>query len=376
MGNNYRAQEQNSELKAKANPAKKTNQSTANSTEQWLVELVAISTEFFEKTTLQTQKYLGNATSTTGAIVDAITHHPIVKTLSKSLGKGWLEVLLGEVNIKQVQQTVGELQQQYPQEKPNQIAHRLMVQKSIQAAGIGLATNFLPPLAVALFAVDLVATTRLQAEMTYEIAAAYGLDLNDPIRRGEVLAIFGLSLGSSMALQMGLEWVEIIPGLGPVIGASSNAILLYGLGYIACRFYQTKLHPQTTAPVTAEMFQEKSQEYWQFAQEQQQVMDQILAQMILASDPEKSGSDLIPELEQAHLSSEAVKAIATYLETPIPLENLLEQLHPDFAAPVFAQCQRIAQIKGEITPAEQAILDAIAKKINRDEKTLKLLTEN
>jgi len=189
MGNAHKAQEQNSELKAKANPAKKTNLSTANSTEQWLVELVAVSTEFFEKTTLQTQKYLGNATSTTGAIC-------------------------------------------------------------------------------------------LQA--------------------GE------------------------------------------------CQ--QKKLHPQTTAPVTAEMFQQKSLEYWQFARQQQQVMDQILAQMILASDPDFSGSDLIPELEQAHLSSEAVKAIATYLEKPIPLENLLEQLPPDFAAPVFAQCQRIAQINGDITP--------------------------
>ncbi|VXD14890.1 conserved hypothetical protein [Planktothrix serta PCC 8927] len=366
MGNDHQAQEQHHKLETEANPAQKTNPSTANSTEQWLVELVAVITELFEKTTLQTQQYLVNATATTGTIVDAIAKNPIVKTLNKSLGKGGLEILLGGVNIEQAQQTVRELQQQYPQEKPNQIAHRLMVQKSIQAAGIGLATNFLPPLAVALFAVDLVATTRLQAEMTYEIAAAYGLDLNDPIRRGEVLAIFGLSFGSSIALQMSLEWVEIIPGLGPVIGASSNAILLYGLGYIACRFYQTKLHPSTTAPVTAEMFQQKSQEYWQFAQEQQQVMDQILAQMILASDPEKSGSDLIPELEQSHLSSEAVKAIATYLETPIPLENLLEKLHPDFAAPVFAQCQRIAQIKGEITPAAQVILDAIAPKINRD----------
>ncbi|CAD5912160.1 hypothetical protein PCC9214_00110 [Planktothrix tepida] len=367
MGNENRVQEDQNNLQAEANSVQKTNPSTANSTEQWFVELIAVTTKFFEQTTLQTQHYLANVTASTGAIIDAIAKNPIVKILSNNLGTSWLEILLGGVNIEQVQKTVQDLQKQYPQETSSEIAHRLMVQKSIQAAGIGLATNFLPPLAVALFAIDLVTTTRLQAEMTYEIAAAYGLDLNDPIRRGEVLAIFGLSLGSSVAIQTGLEWVEIIPGLGAVIGASSNAILLYGLGYIACRFYETKLHPQTTE-LTVQSFQQESQDYWKFASHQQQVMDQILAQMILASYPDKSKSDLIPELEQAHLSPEAIKAISTYLETPISLENLLEQLHPDFVTPLLVQCERIAQIDGEMTPAEQAILDAIAKKRNRNGK--------
>lgn len=114
-----------------------------------------------------------------------------------------------------------------------------MVNKAIQAGGIGLATNILPPIAAALFAVDLATVVRLQAEMVYEIAAAYGLDLEDPARRGEVIALFGLSLGSG-TLKTGLSFLEIIPGFGAILGASTNAVMLYGLGYVTCRFYETK----------------------------------------------------------------------------------------------------------------------------------------
>jgi uncharacterized protein (DUF697 family) len=50
---------------------------------------------------------------------------------------------------------------------------------------------FTVPAAV-LLSVDLVATTSLQNEMVYQIASAYGMDLHDSTRKGEVITIFGL----------------------------------------------------------------------------------------------------------------------------------------------------------------------------------------
>lgn len=73
--------------------------------------------------------------------------------------------------------------------------------------------------------------------MVYQIAYAYGLNLQEPARKGEVLAIFGLALGSGCAIKAGLGFLRNVPVAGAVIGASTNAATLYALGYAACRFY-------------------------------------------------------------------------------------------------------------------------------------------
>ena len=99
--------------------------------------------------------------------------------------------------------------------------------------------------------IELIATTKLQTEMVYEIAFAYGLDLDEPARRGEVLAIFGLSLGADV-LKTGLTVVEIVPGIGAVVGASTNAAMLYVLGQTACRFYEGKISQADMASVQQE----------------------------------------------------------------------------------------------------------------------------
>lgn len=110
----------------------------------------------------------------------------------------------------------------------------------MRAAGIGLVTNFVPPLALLLFAVDLGAIAALQAEMIYRIAAIYGFPPHEPTRRGEVLTIWGLSIGGSGMVKTGLSLVELLPGIGTVVGITSDAALLSGLGYLASQFYQTK----------------------------------------------------------------------------------------------------------------------------------------
>jgi len=75
--------------------------------------------------------------------------------------------------------------------------------------------------------------------MVYQIAVAYGLD-KDPARKGEVLAIFGLALGGGRLIKAALRLAKCAIA-GAMIGASSNAAMLYSLGYAACRFYEAKL---------------------------------------------------------------------------------------------------------------------------------------
>jgi uncharacterized protein (DUF697 family) len=120
-----------------------------------------------------------------------------------------------------------------------------LVQRTIQsaalnAAGVGLVTNLLPPMAVALFAIDIAAIATLQAEMLYRIANLYGFAADEPTRRGEVLAIYALSVGGTGVIKTFLSIPEAIPVIGAVVGASSDAALLYGLGQVANQYYAAK----------------------------------------------------------------------------------------------------------------------------------------
>jgi uncharacterized protein (DUF697 family) len=179
-------------------------------------------------------------TETMGAVVTPIAENPLIKFATKVPGVSWLMAALGQVNVEKVQQEVAQLRLDHPLETDDQLAQRVVVEAAWRAAGIGLATNFIPPLALALFAVDLGAIAALQAEMVYRIAAIYGFSPEEPTRRGEVLAIWGLSMGGSGVLKTGLSLVELLPGIGAAVGITSDAALLSGLGYLACRFYQNK----------------------------------------------------------------------------------------------------------------------------------------
>ncbi|GAB1537597.1 hypothetical protein NUACC21_02420 [Scytonema sp. NUACC21] len=163
----------------------------------------------------QTHNLIEQATHTAGQIADYLSENWLIRRLSGVLNLNWLISASDKVNLEKAEAAVKKLQQEHPNESPSQLAHHIMVEKAIQAGGIGLATSFLPGIAVALLAIDLAATAELQSEMVYQIAAAYGLDLKDPARKGELLAIFGMALGGSRLLKAGgLSLLRNIPFAG------------------------------------------------------------------------------------------------------------------------------------------------------------------
>ena len=221
-------------------------------------EVVQVAAENITSSTATLGKTIGSAlqqsveqgTETVGKIVTPIAENPLIKFASKVPGINWLLTALGQVDVEKAQNEVDKLRQEYPLETPEQLAHRIIVDAALKAGGIGLLTNFVPPLALTLFAVDLAAVTALQAEMVYRIAAVYGYSLEESARRGEVLAIFGLSVGGSGVLKVGLGFVELLPVIGAMVGASNNTALLYSLGHVACRYYEAKRNSTTPATVS------------------------------------------------------------------------------------------------------------------------------
>ncbi len=311
--------------------------------------------------------YLRQSTQNTGRFIDYLSQNWLIRKLSGVLNLNWLIGASENVDLAKAQETVDKLKQQYPQESPSQISHRIMVEKATQAGGIGLATSVLPGVAAALLAIDLAATTKLQSEMLYQIAAAYGLDLKDPARRGEVLAIFGLALGGGRLLKAaGLGLLRNVPFAGAAIAVSSNATMIYSLGYAACRFYEAKLDESTslTSKETLANLKQQSENYLETAIAQEAIMDEVLVHMILASHPDKTWEEIRPELQAINLSEHSLKQISENIKSPQPLDSLLNQLNRDFAIPLLVQCQKIAEINGETTELEQNIMTAIANKFD------------
>lgn len=169
-----------------------------------------------------------------------ITEFPLIKPVSKLPGLGWLSIAFGQVDATAIAYEIVDLRQGSPTATDVQLTQKLIQDAAIKAGGIGLMTNLLPPIAITLFAVDIAAIATLQIELIYRIAAVYGNDLHSPQCRGEALTLYLLSLGGSGVIKSGLSVPEIIPVLGAILGASSDASLIWGIGQAAQQYYQTK----------------------------------------------------------------------------------------------------------------------------------------
>ena len=167
------------------------------------------------------------------------------------------------------------------------------------------------------------------------------------------------------SIEAGLGLLRNLPVAGAVIGASSNAVMIYALGYAACQFYEAKQNPLTLEATLVDA-QLESGKFLEAAIFQEKIMDQILVYIVLAGNPNKSWKDILPELQAANLSPASIDAIASRIKSPPSLETLLEQINSDFAVPLLAQCQKIADLDGIITPQEAKVLETINTKLNRD----------
>lgn len=337
------------------------------------------------------QAIVGTAVGVGGAVVDAtsqipeglghllnlVDDSPMLQQLTKALPIDWLLNLINQVDIVKAETYVKQLQQKHPQEQPIEIAHRLMLEKSVYVGGSGLASSLVPGFAAALFAADLAATTAIQAEMVYQIACAYGFDLKEPARKGELLTIFGVSLGGGQALKAGASYatkagaglLRNIPFAGAVIGASTNAAMLYAVGHGACQFYEAKVNQQNAQACIAAA-QIESNKYLEEAIAQEVIMDQILVHIILAGNPHKTWEQILPELQTLNLSPASLEIMAANIKSPPSLQTLLEQINSDFAVSLAAQCNKIAQLDGVTTLAEAKVLETIINKFDIDFKVL------
>ena len=307
---------------------------------------------------------ISTATSRTGNVIDSVGSNFLVKKAVQIFRADWLIKILDQVDVDKSEAEVKRLKQKYSSESSNQIAQRIIKQKAFYAGVSGFATSIVPGSAAVLFSVDLVATTSLQAEMVYQIASAYGMDLHDSTRKGEVIAIFGLAFGGKMAIKAGLKLLRNMPLAGAVIASTSEAVMLYTLGRASCAFYEAKLNPVNFEEKLAAI-QKNSEEILKSAVPQEEIIDQILVHVILAGNQNRSKENVLTDLRAANLRPESIEAIAEYMDSPFPLEILLTNIKPEFALPLLVQCQKFAMLDGVVTPEEAKIIEMIEKKLGK-----------
>jgi uncharacterized protein (DUF697 family) len=304
-----------------------------------------------------------------GSSLVFISQSPILKKLTQKFKIDWLVNAIDAVDVVNAEAQVRELQRQYPHEKPEEIAHHLMVEKALLAAGSGLVSSLVPGVALALSGMDLAAMTALSAELVYQIAAAYGMDLRSSDRKAEVVAIFGLSLGSNLAIEAGVTLVSNIPLAGAVINASASATMIYALGYGACRFYEAHLDSseiETKLEDLQEVLQAESEQYLETAIAQETVMDWILVYVVYASKKFTRWDELLPELRAANLNPRTlaeIEAVTNKSKLLPKLDILLAQLELDFAEPLLKRCTEMIEADGEINQQEGKILLTIQRAV-------------
>ncbi len=306
---------------------------------------------------------ISSATSSAGSAIETVSNSPLIRKAAGVFNADWFLKILDQVDVNAAEAEVQRLKEQYPNESDYQIAQRIIGQKAVFAGATGFATTIVPGSAAALFAVDLAATTSLQAEMVYQIACAYGMDLKDPTRKGEVIAVFGLAFGGKMAIKAGLGLLRNIPLAGAVIAASSEAVMLYTLGQASCAFYEAKLDPVNFEEKLVDI-QKDSEERLKSAIPQEKIIDQILVHVILAGNQGRSKESVLADLKAANLRPESIEAIAEYMESPLPLETLLKDIKPQYALSLFAQCQNFAMLDGIMTPEEAKVIEMIHQKFS------------
>lgn len=309
---------------------------------------------------VKTPKRLGN-------VIQFIENNPQLKKLANNVkGLDFLLPLLDKVNVIDAQENVASLKRRFPQEKPNEIANRIISEKALIAAGSGFASSSVPGAATLLFASDLAANTALQAEMLYQIAACYELDLEAPERKGEILTIFGLAFGGNYAVKTGLRAISRnIPIAGSIVGASSNAVLIFSLGKIACQFYESQLNnPEENLEEVLEECQENNETFLEDMANQETIMDEIFAHMWIAGAAERNLSDLLILLSSLNMSPSSLEKLQT-AQNLTPLDQLISKLSPEYYSTVLTKCHLIAKADTIITPQEQEILTQLEAQLQQ-----------
>ncbi|GCL35538.1 hypothetical protein SR1949_06340 [Sphaerospermopsis reniformis] len=157
----------------------------------------------------------------------------------------WIAESICDINFTAASKSVTRLITRVGHKTPREIAHRLIIHKSLQAAGLELigdvvatVNNILDGLGAE--GIDLPEIAKLGAEMVYQIGQIYGFNIDDREREEEALYMFGFIFLGEKIINLGIDWLKLGYINNKLLKVGSKALMIYGLGHLACFYYEYK----------------------------------------------------------------------------------------------------------------------------------------
>jgi hypothetical protein len=136
-------------------------------------------------------------------------------------------------------------------------------------------------------------------------------------------------------------------------------MMIFALGQAAQRFYEKQSGSGSPHPTTDTS--DDNDDFLRYATEQDDAFQRILTHVTRAGNPDADWLQIENELKTLGLGDAALQIMADEWQAPHPLTSLLSQLDCAFATSLIAQCRRIAELDGVISPQEGQVMAAIEK---------------
>jgi len=198
---------------------------------------------------------------------------------SQSAKEASVKEHIKRVNLASVKKSIAALKEKFPTKTSEEIAHQVVLQKTLQIAGNAAAISMIPGKIAESMGFDQAALTVTQVETVYQIAEAYTLDLSISERREETFAIFdrafrtlrkkkmSMNVGSVPTLSLVEGGLSLIPLLGTFLGGAlnvgSDSFLSFLIGDIACQLYKTIVEEKVPGEALKTFNQETQTQYKQ-----------------------------------------------------------------------------------------------------------------
>ncbi|MBW4627911.1 MAG: hypothetical protein KME49_20975 [Brasilonema octagenarum HA4186-MV1] len=162
------------------------------------------------------------------------------------------------IDLDAVEKFVTLVLTKFPNATPEQMTQRLLRRQLFRVSRTSVVMSVVPSKMAESVGVDHVEIALIQAEIIFQIAVAYGFELQIPECKNEAFAILDRVLRANRLATIGLSATQIIPVAGGFINTGTDTYLVYQIGNTAQQFYKS-LTEEEVPGETLEVFIEETQ---------------------------------------------------------------------------------------------------------------------
>lgn len=168
-----------------------------------------------------------------------------------------------QIDLDAVDKFITRLLTKFPNATPEQMTQRLLRRQLLRVSRTSAVMSVVPSKMAESVGVDYVEIALIQAEIIFQIAAAYGFELQTPESKDEAFAITDRVLRANRLARIGLSATQMIPVAGGFISAGTDTYLVYQIGNMAQQFYKSLTEEEVPGEILKNFVEETHRRYKQ-----------------------------------------------------------------------------------------------------------------